>query len=593
MTVPSADILAVLAPLVVGVTGHRDLRPEDLEELKKQVREILNGLRTQYPSTPIILLSPLAEGADRLAASVALEDSVWMRLAVPLPMPQPLYEQDFQTRDLLAEFHRMLAQAKHRISIPMQSDEKEVARGGEARNLQYEAMGKRIARESQILIALWDGIDSGKVGGTAEIVKFQLHGVPSEEECDLQPPELFPVYRIVTPRVSNPNPEGQPFTLEKKYPDSFKGEDKKEEEEKKKEAEDYYHQLFRNLDEFNQQILNGESLKAKAIQSKRDLMPDFDLANLSPSEALDLERYAVADALAQRFQTKMQSMDKRLHWTVFFAFVCFIIFAHHETHLSFFLASSLGLLVIAYALVKWHLPHAKLDSKSQDYRAIAEGSRVRFFWRWAGISKSVAENYLGKQRTELDWIRNGLRGWELETHMAPPAGAPPRKDRLEKIRELWIDGQLNYFGTAAPKMEKKFETLERLKVICSWLSVTTAVVTLVALLITRYCPWDGMPREDCWLPGLIILLDISLIAAALLHHYIQQKAYPQHIKQFGRMKAVFTKAREIIDEKLQAGDPDSLAAVQKCLFKVGREALEENGDWVFLHRERPLELPPP
>jgi len=588
MTVPYAETLALLAPLVIGVTGHRDLRPEDVEELKKQVREILNGLQTQYPSTPIILLSPLAEGADRLAASVALENVVWRRLAVPLPMPQPLYEQDFQTPDSLVEFHQLLAEAKHRIAIPMQADEKQVAHGGAARDRQYEAMGKCIARESQILIALWDGTDSGKIGGTAEIVKFQLHGVPSQADCDLQPPELFPVYHIMTPRVSNPNPVGQPFKLEKKYPDSFKG------EEKKKEAEDYYNQIFRNLEEFNQQILNGgESLTAKAIKSKHELLHDFDLANLSSNEGLDLERYAVADALAQDFQTKMQRMDKRLHWTVFLAFVCFVIFAHQEEHLSWLLASSLGLLVIAYALVKWYFPHAKLDSKSQDYRAIAEGSRVRFFWNLARIRESVAENYLGKQRTELDWIRNGLRGWELETHMAPQAGPPPQKNRLEEIRKLWIDGQLNYFGPATAKMEKKFERLEGLKVICAWLSFATAVVTLVALLVSRYCLWNEMPREGCWLPGMIIVLDVSLIAAALLHHYIQQKAYPQHIKQFGRMKAVFTKAREVIDEKLQVGDQDSLAGVQKCLRKVGQEALSENGDWVFLHRERPLELPPP
>src|SRR5271170_1986978 len=109
MTDLSADTLNLLAPLVIGVTGHRDLRAEDLVELKKKIRRILRTLKKRYPATPIILLSPLADGADRLAADVALE--VGARLVVPLPMPQHLYELDFQSPGSLAEFHRLLARA--------------------------------------------------------------------------------------------------------------------------------------------------------------------------------------------------------------------------------------------------------------------------------------------------------------------------------------------------------------------------------------------------------------------------------------------------------------------------------------------------
>jgi hypothetical protein len=581
MTVPSGDIQALLAPLVIGVTGHRDLRPDDLDELKKKIRHILRSLKKQYPSTPIILLSPLAEGADRLAAVVALEEKA--RLVVPLPMAQDLYERDFESEESRVEFRELLASAEHRIQIPMQADEKELARGGTARDRQYEAMGKCIARESQILIALWDGTDSGKIGGTAEIVRFQLHGILGQSECDLQPPELFPVYRIVTPRRSNPSPKGKPFHLEKLYPET-KG------DQKNKKAEAYYDQIFHNLEDFNLQILKGgDALAAKALESKRQLLGDCDAASLSAGQSLDLERYAIADSLAQRFH-KMQYVDWLLHAMVFVAFVCFITFAHLEGHHWRLLATSLVLLAIAFSLVKWYLPRAKLDSRSQDYRAIAEGSRVRFFWHLAGVRESVAENYLGKQRTELDWIRNGLRGWELETHMAPQAAPPPMKEHLEKVQELWIDGQIDYFGPATAGMEKKLERWERVKGLCAWFSVGTALGTLLALFILRYYHWENDIVQEYYLSRLIIAIDLGLILAALFHHYIQQKAYPQHIKQFSRMETVFGKAKELIDQKLKTGD---LAGVQDCLRKVGQEALSENGDWVLLRRERPLELPPP
>jgi hypothetical protein len=592
MTIPSSDNRALLAPLVIGVTGHRDLRPEDHEELKKKVRLILRGLQKSYPSTPIVLLSPLAEGSDRLAAEVALE--VGARLVVPLPMPQHLYEHDFRSPDSLAEFHRLLARAEHRITIRLLADEKDLTRGGEARNRQYEAVGKYIARESQILIALWDGTDSGKIGGTAQIVRFQLQGIPGQSDCDLQSPELFPVYCIVTPRLRNPNPEGNPYHLESKYPES-KG------DEKNKKAKAYYDQIFRNLDEFNKDILNGgEALTAKAGESKRELLCDFDEGKLSPGQAQDLARYAVADALAKSVQHHMRSIDFILHSTVFVAFLCFVMFAHLEPHHWPFLAVALLLVICSWALVKYLLPYINVDSKSQDYRAIAEGSRVRFFWHLAGIHRSVADNYLGKQRTELDWIRNGLRGWELETHMTPQAAPSPtiqipEKERLEKVRELWIDRQIEYFRDSTASKEKKLEKDESDILGCAIVAGLIATSILLARL-PRVAAWcchlDPSIPEGSWLEGQIIATDVCLIMAALLHHSTHQKAYAQHIKQFGRMQAIFAKARELIDQKLQL-ETEDLAGVQHCLLKLGQEALSENGDWVLLHRERPLELPPP
>jgi hypothetical protein len=122
-------------------------------------------------------------------------------------MPKRMYEMDFG-EDSLAEFNRLLAQANQSFEIPLVASEAAVSQPGPERNLQYEAVGKYIARESQILIALWDGVKSDNVGGTAAIVKFQTEGMPDGQACNLLPPELFPVYHILTPRASNPSLAG-------------------------------------------------------------------------------------------------------------------------------------------------------------------------------------------------------------------------------------------------------------------------------------------------------------------------------------------------------------------------------------------------
>src|SRR3982075_228065 len=108
-------------PLVIGVTGHRDLRDEDVPKLEAEVARIIAGLRRDYlkddGETPIIVLSALAEGADRLVARVALAQGA--RLIAPLPLPAAEYRRDFEPGlkpGNAAEFDELLA---HAIAAPI------------------------------------------------------------------------------------------------------------------------------------------------------------------------------------------------------------------------------------------------------------------------------------------------------------------------------------------------------------------------------------------------------------------------------------------------------------------------------------------
>ena len=84
-------------PLVIGVTGHRDLRTQDVPLLEREVAAIITRLQRDYigedVETPLILISALAEGADRVVARVALALDV--RLIAPLPLPVAEYRRDF------------------------------------------------------------------------------------------------------------------------------------------------------------------------------------------------------------------------------------------------------------------------------------------------------------------------------------------------------------------------------------------------------------------------------------------------------------------------------------------------------------------
>ncbi|PZR75694.1 MAG: hypothetical protein DLM73_04735 [Chthoniobacterales bacterium] len=173
-----------LSRLTFGISGHRDLLPAKIPELREQIRLVFSRFRAAYPRIVFELLSPLAEGADRLAADVGL--SLESKLLVPMPMPQQEYERDFTTPASLAEFHRLLSAAESHWVVEGSS--------GQTRSDRYAAVGDYIARHSHIFILLWDGQDNGKLGGTAWVKQRRDYWTTS--------PKYGPTIQIVTPRVA-------------------------------------------------------------------------------------------------------------------------------------------------------------------------------------------------------------------------------------------------------------------------------------------------------------------------------------------------------------------------------------------------------
>jgi CheY-like chemotaxis protein len=180
-------------PLIFGVTGHRDLREQDIPKLKKSVRSLLKEFKQNYPNTPIVVISALAEGADMLVARVAKE--LGIALHVLLPYQQEEYLNSFNDRELNEKEFLELKEYANRFEI------NSCIHTFGAENC-YQQLGEKIANDSNILIALWDGIDNGKSGGTSAIVKYQRAGFKENRFDALDGNAIF---IITTPRKSNPN----------------------------------------------------------------------------------------------------------------------------------------------------------------------------------------------------------------------------------------------------------------------------------------------------------------------------------------------------------------------------------------------------
>ena len=88
------------ASLVVGVTGHRNLRESGIPELQGQVRDFFLALQRRFPELPLTLISSLAAGSDQLVAQVGFE--LGLRVIAPLPISPELYR-DSSVKEILIE----------------------------------------------------------------------------------------------------------------------------------------------------------------------------------------------------------------------------------------------------------------------------------------------------------------------------------------------------------------------------------------------------------------------------------------------------------------------------------------------------------
>lgn len=578
-------------PLVVGVSGHVDL--QDPEATRSAVKEVLEKLSSSYPSTPIYVMTALAEGADRLAAHVALE--LGLRILCPLPMKKELYMADFgpggdtQPSESQKEFLDLLNKSFYSYEVPLPKDvtsaQVAVKDSGE-RNRQYAALGAFIVRNCQVLIAMWDGVKTDKVGGTSDVVSFQLHGIPEGlgvDLSDLSALESGPVIHILTARVGQP-PQ-KPSTTWHYHRADYNA------------AEEYFRLTTGHLDDYNKAVLdNFENIKPGLTRVKEEMIGTA-AEELSQDEKNLLHRFVVADALALRYR---DLESREVSWFMHVGLIAggLFAFAAHLFHSMLLLAAYIVTLAIIY---RRHKAVIRQDTKNKylDFRALAEGLRVQFYWRVADIKDSVADFYLRKQRSEIDWIRHSLRASSILFEDRE------RKPRYGIALDRWLVGQRNFFERAsgmrvieAKKLHSVRAALIKTAVALSCLLVLCYGVTIALTEKAPVSSWlqriafdssRNLGSERTW-PFEVLITGIALCFIYLASREWQSKvnADSEISKQYASMRDMYVLASERLGKAL---DEQNLIKARNLVLETGREALNENGDWVLLHRERQIEPP--
>lgn len=148
---------AVGIPIIIGVTGHRDIRETDEPKIRELVYAELSKLKSKYSHSPFIMLNSLAQGSDMLCAEIALE--LGISLQCPLPLPLAEYRQDF-TGEILTKFDELINKADSYFVV----EDLEPRNSLSNRDYHYRQAGIYLTEYSQILFSLWDGSKAKKDG---------------------------------------------------------------------------------------------------------------------------------------------------------------------------------------------------------------------------------------------------------------------------------------------------------------------------------------------------------------------------------------------------------------------------------------------
>ncbi|NDK38055.1 hypothetical protein DT603_04270 [Pseudoxanthomonas gei] len=555
------DVPLLANSLVLGVTGHRRLRSADVPGLQARVRTFLEDLQARHPELPLVLLSPMAQGSDQLVAQVALD--LGLRVIAPLPLPLSTYREDFDAPDL-QWLERQLPRVEV-LELPLErgSTPQSVAVPGLDRDRQYAQAGIFVSSHCHVLLALWDGQESGRLGGTAQIVRFHLHGAMfggAERRHAtanlLGPDHENVVHHMHTARQGDgdvSDPGGRWLTAAEGTQAS--------EELQPEFAQMLHRQADYNVDvhKYAAQIAAQPADSAQAAQC-----PVW-------------KTFIAADWLARTYQRRVGRVLRSTYALVALMGFAFFTYTHVVTQdvviYTFLLLFLIGMGVTGLA------SRRQWQRKYLDYRTLAEGLRVQSYWRRAGIvvpgtPAFAHDNFLQKQDVELGWIRNVMRGASLDGMLAPVMADAGHVDAVigEWIGTSRSGGQLGYYSHSALRRSRLHHRAELMGHVCIGLGVALSV--LLAILAHRF--------DDHLKHTLVSVMGILSVIAAVHEAYVHKKADKELIRQYRFMQRIFAAAQRLLDSAR------GLEEKRGILRALGEAALTEHAEWSLMHRERPL-----
>ncbi|MEQ8956241.1 MAG: hypothetical protein RL120_19085, partial [Gammaproteobacteria bacterium] len=465
----------------------------------------------------------------------------------PLPMPSELYRQEFSTAEALQNFDRLIAAANLVFELnqdPIDDEPGQVDLPGVGRSA-YAQLGIFLSAHCHVLLAIWDGKTTAEIGGTSQVVHFHhndyMPGVTekiSAAQRDLADDESDLVFHVVCSRNranGDPPPELKVldwywYSKDPLIPLS-------------KEIPDQHRKIFLRGSEFSEDAKRNYH----RIQAEKQTLVSEQARQELPESVSSIDRlFGIADWLAVYYKKLTIRTLLATHVAAFLMGLMFLLYSDFETR-PLFMALFLLFFGCA-AMTHWFARRQAWHRKYLEYRTLAEGLRVQFYWAAAGIRNEAKwrfahDSYLQTQDPEFGWIRHVMRvaGTRYDAQ-------PTRTDfGLDYAIREWVgggaQGQLGYYKKVATDRMRK-DVITKLFDRTSLLVSGAAVVVFLSI---------GSSLSEKQFTILFLIMGTTLLLYAIREGYSYATAVRELIKQYEFMLRIFDSAHRRLSD---ANDAD-------------------------------------
>jgi hypothetical protein len=567
-------------PFLVGVVGHRDLRPGETGAIRAAVVRLMRRLRDDHAAVPLRLICSMAAGADLLVAEVAAE--LGIAITALLPYARRLCRDDLDTHEDKVCFDRLCDSSDVvELDLPAGADPDDMEKHGELRDGQLQRAGAIIARYSGLMIAIWNGESTRHRAGTARAVQFRRQGVMPSDEILVSPRDV-----LLSPQDDDLNFEIRCGRISLSGDSEvavlgFTGTGAHGGEDYPAHLRTTLHRLAelnRDMEKFADAIAEGGT---RLSQPSPTPLPDT-------LQILD-RLFTAADWMGGHFRRCFTAALKARY--AMWALMAFLLIAFKKDSVGGTAMICIGgvLAVFLCGTLLAHWAHRRAwHRKYLDYRALAEALRVDFYWEVAGVRKEydgefAHESFLQKQDAELQWIRNAMRAVSLQLAIRPcgdfASGYP-------FVYANWIGddhptsrrGQMFYYRERLQKLEHATHVSERIDraLLLSGLALAVTFAIDVALGTHSFLP---PPIRNTMLWALALVP----VYAAIFEIYLNEKADRALIRQYRYMCSLFGFAAA---ELCAAGTVERKLLILRSL---GHACLAEHAQWILAHRDKRIQ----
>ena len=526
------------SPFLIGLTGHRDLAPGQLQQLVADVVAFLHEIKQQLPDTEVRLL--LDAGTEFSGALARASPSLDVRL-----------------------------DALHAAGDPMPVD--------------------TLLRRSSLLLVLWDGKPSSTPGDTAELV-FRFVGVGGEQGEARQRIEVSTavhdldvtarlVYWVPAWRITDEAPGGAPrqpcyllsvgdsvLEVQHSMPSSLK----------------------RRLADLNEYNVDFRRFAADERQVRSASLIPRDCSSMAMSDASALatidRQFIRADSLAGYMQRRSDRLFNTFGIAAFTMGIAYLIY-DKVTESKILLLFYMVILLLSL-LVYYFFQTKRWFSKYLSYRSLAETLRVRFYLALAGLDRRMHTRELISLTGIYRFPGFGWIGFALDSieptalEAALTAGDYALRSRI--VEQAWVDDQYRYFVRKVAIMERHRSRIGQLKrgVFITGLIVLTAMF-MFSEALHHVDTRTGLPLKN------LLTLCSGTLAVVLGVWELQQNkmAVQELLWQYRNQLSQFQRAR------LQLQRTTIRSRRDEILRQLGENSLMEIYLWAT-HRYHREHAPP-